>query len=363
MARNQHYGFRTMPALILFADIIPMFRTTIKHLNYQPFDNWKKPEQIPQIVKSITDGLAHLGVLPNLTSLNITDECEKVSLNQIVVSCPSLQKLDLYDVSRHTGSLKGLRRLQRLVVYDYELEEHTESREQLVPIDSAHSLTNLQFFGPGTANNVYTSKHLVKFVNLTKLTVDPLCNQFCKTIVAANFEHLRKFAAIVHADTDISVENILQLLQTGSLASLQELLFLVEPLEWEFNQAYFDIIRTITTHLSMLEELQLTLGINTAWCVLFSKLRHLKSIAWVCSEDECFDSTDMSACTLDHGVSFMTDQERADMTAVVMQRMKAVFGEFQEQPEVNVYILGGDQSPEWDELFEGYEELFEGYEE
>lgn len=353
MEQKKDYSVRTIPTLILFSDVIPAFQTTIKALDYERYDNWEEPEQIPQIAKSINTALAHLGVFPNLISLSIAHDPGKVSLSRIVVSCPSLRKLEFYDNSSYMGSLKGLCNLEKLIVYDYELKTRTVSREYLLPLDSALSLTNLQLFARGTRNNVYNSKHLTKFVNLAKFTVYPLCNHLCRTIVTANFAHLRKFTTIVYASTNISIENILQLFQCHSLASLQVLRFLVEPLHWHFTQRYFDIIRTITTHLSMLEDIQLTMGINTAWCGLFSNLRNLESMAWVCAEEEYIDSA--AAFPLTEADLWMTSEDRTYRTAAVGEKMEVVFREFQEPPEVYIKLLDEETFEQWDELFEVYE--------
>jgi hypothetical protein len=350
MSRKQHWSFRTVPSLIQHTDTIPNFRTTITDLSYEVYDSWQEPGALPQV--SINDALDHLGILPNLTSLDITTEGDKISLNQIVVTCPSLKKLEFYDNGWYSGSLSGLRSLEKLVVYDHELPKKTGPRQHLLPIDSALSLTDLRIFARGTRNNVYHSKHLLNFINLTKLTVDPLCARMCKTIISANFSHLRKFAAVIHNDADISLDNMLQLLQSRSLNSLQELFFLVEPERCEFSpepNGYLQIITTITTHLSNLEDLQLTTGINTAWCELFSKLCNLKSIAWVCSEEECIDCTDMFTVPVG---DYMTDDQLKDMASLVKEKLNSVFEEFVEKPSVYVKILSEDIYEQWDELFE-----------
>lgn len=352
MSRKQHCSFRTVPNLIQYSDTIPNFRTTITVLVYEVYKNWQEPENIPRV--TINDALAHLGILPNLTYLDISMDLGKISLNQIVVTCPSLKRLEFYDNGWYSGSLSGLRSLEKLVVYDYELSKKTGPRQHLLPVDSALSLTNLRFFARGTPNNVYHSKDLLKFVNLTKLTVDPLCNRMCQTIISADFAHLRKFAAVIHADTKISLDNMLQLLQSRSLNSLQELFFLVEPIQWgsEIEYGYLEIIRTITIHLSTLEDLQLTTGINTAWCELLSKLRNLKRFDWVCFEGDCIDCTDMFTHPAE---TYMTDDQPQDMASLVTERLDAVFEGFVEMPSVYVKILSDETYDQWNELFEEYD--------
>jgi len=353
MSRKQHWSFRTVPTLIQYTDTIPNFRTTITKLNYEVYHSCQDLDELPQV--SINDGLAHLGRLPNLTSLSISTEGGKICLNQIVVTCSSLKNLEFYQLENgwYSGSLSGLRRLEKLVVYDYQLPKKTGPRQHLLPIDSALSLTNLRFFARGTRNNVYHSKHLLNFINLTKLTVNPLCDRMCKTIISADFLHLRKFVAVIHGDTNISLDDMLRLLQSRSLNSLRELIFLVEPERWEFSieHGYLEIIRTITSHLSNLEDLQLTTGINTAWCELFSKSRNLKSIAWVCFEEECIDCTDMFTNPID----YMSDDSLEDMASLVTEKLNAVFEQFVEKPSVYVKILSEEIYDQWDELFEEYD--------
>ena len=223
-----------------------------------------------------------------MTSLNIADYPGKISLNQIVISCPSLKKLEFYSNTWYTGSLGGLRNLGKLIVWDYSLNKHTGSRAHLLPVDSAVSLKNLQLFASGTPNNVYNSKHLLRFSNLEKFTVFPLCNRLCKTIISANFLHLRKFNTIGYANSNISIDHILQLLKSQSLASLEMLTILLERYHEDFNLGYLELIRTITTHLWQLEDIQLATGINTSWCQFFSQLHNLKNFAWISADEECF---------------------------------------------------------------------------
>jgi hypothetical protein len=349
---QQCYSFRTVPTLILFSECIPSFRMNITSLVYETY---RMMNDSRCNIQSINIGLAHLGLCPNLVSLHIGDEPHDISLSQVVTCFPSLKRLKLYSNGGYSGSLRGLRNLEKLVIYDYLLEENTPSRQYFLPIDSALSLKNLQLFARGTPSNVYNSKHLLKFTNLSKITLQPLCNRLCKTLTAANFTHLRKLAAIVHAQSNISIDKLLQFLKCQSLRSLQELRFLVEPLQWDLRSDYLNIICTITTHLSELEQIQLTTGINTAWCKQFSKLRKLEGIAWVCSEEECIDTNDLMACPLEDS-DIATEEEYAEMTAVVMRKMKDVFRECEQQPDVYIKLLDEENFEQWDELFEEYEE-------
>jgi hypothetical protein len=92
MSRKKSWSFRTVPTLIQYTDTIPNFRTTITELNYEVYLDWHNPDEVPRL--SINDALAHLGILRNLTSLSISTEGGKISLNQIVVTCSSLKKLE-----------------------------------------------------------------------------------------------------------------------------------------------------------------------------------------------------------------------------------------------------------------------------
>jgi hypothetical protein len=355
MARQQYWSFRTVPTMILYTDTIPRFRETIKDLYYEGYDERKRPENTADGVESINDALSHLGHLPNLTSLNIGQYHGKISLNQIAISSPSLKRLEFYSNTGYSGSLGGLRNLGKLIVWDYKLDKHTGSRAHLLPVDSAVSLKNLQLFAAGTRNNVYNSKHLLRFRNLEKLTVFPLCNRLCKTIISANFLHLRKFNTIVYADSNISIDNILRLLQSLSLASLQMLTILFEPYHENFNLGYLELIRTITTHLPHLEDIQLVTGINTSWCRLFSQLRKLKTFAWISADEECFVSDDINLCPLDLAPMRVTDAARATLTDMVKDKMKVVFGEFEPPPSIYVKVLKDEEFKQWDEIFDEYE--------
>jgi len=242
--------------------------------------------------------------------------------------------------SSYTGSLGGLRHLEELIVRDG--EEHTETLKHLLPLDSSLSLTKLQF-SINTRNNVFHSKRLLKFVNLHEFEVSPLCDRMCKTIASANYAHLRKFEAIVYAETNISLDKFLHLLRSRSLSSLQMFSFTVQSFQWKLNKGYLEIIQTITTHLSTLEELKLEMGINTAWCGLFSKLRNLKGLAWICNLDECVDTDDLFANPMDASSNHTVEGRLPYMMeSLITERMKVVFEGFSEQPLVRIEILSDD---------------------
>ena len=349
MSRKQCWDFRAMATLMQFSDTIPGFRTTIKGLSCAEFAYWGEQEQVSKIPKSINDALAYLGILSNLTALIIVHGRSVISLNQIVALCPSLKRLRFYYNKWYTGSLGDLRHLEEFIFFDDELPENAGSLKPLLPLNSSLSLTKLQF-AINTRNNVFHSKSLLKFVNLHEFKVSPLCDQMCKTIASANYAHLRKFEAVVYAETNISLDKFLHLLQSRWLSSLQMFSFTVQPLQSKFNKGYLEIIQTIATHLSTLEELKLKMGINTAWCGLLSKLRNLKKIVWICVEEECVDTNDLFANPMDASPNYETVEEIEEMASLITERMKVVFDGFSEQPSVYIKILEGD---DLDEYWEG----------
>jgi hypothetical protein len=94
------------------------------------------------------------------------------------------------------------------------------------------------------------------------------------------------------------------------------------------------------------------MGINTGWCELFSRLRNLKSLLWVSSEQDYIDCTDISdVIPFESGFD---DDERTRISDMVMERMNAVFSEFQERPKVSVIILSQEYFRRWDVFYEGY---------
>ena len=358
MARKESWSFRTIPTMVIFADTIPRFRETVKDLDYQGYDEWEESQNTP--ATTINNAIAHLNHLPNLTSLSIAEYDGKVSLNQIAISCPSLKKLEFYSNTWYTGSLGGLRNLEKLIVWDYKLDKHTGSRAHLLPADSAASLKDLKLYAPGTRNNVYNSKHLLRFSNLEKFTIFPLCNRLCKTLFSANFLHLREFTTVVYSDPFLDMGNsIIPLFQTRSFAFLERLAILIEPFDEAFNFAYLELIRTITTHLPQLKSLQLTAGINTAWCQLFSQLRKLESFAWAASVDECIVSDNMDLVPFDReSVMFeveISDEARDTLQGIVEAKIREAFGEFGTPPSIYVELFGESSGRDWDEIFEEYE--------
>ena len=346
MGRKRAWSFRTVPTLVAVAQSIPSFQLHITSLYYEAYG----PEFISEAtcpLPSINFGFTYLALCPNMRTLLISDENGDVSLDLITSSCPSLKKLELYCNVGYSGSLRGLCGLEELVVWDYRLDEKSPTRQNLLPIDSAFSLKNLNLsyiYGP--SKNIYDSKFISAFTNLSSFTILPLCDNVCDCLIRDNFTHLRTFVTTTRIESDISIDKIMKILMSRTLGSLQTLRFLVEPFSWEFNACYLDIIRVITSQLSAtLEELQLTLGMNTAWCEHFSSLRKLKDITWIAVDQECCDSNNPLQLPLEGD-----DEEisRAEMVATVTKKMMDAFQGFEQQPSISIQILDQQNYDQWD---------------
>jgi hypothetical protein len=283
--------------------------------------------------------------------LSIADEHGDVSLDRIADSFPHLTKLEFYSNAGYSGSLQDLRSLEEVIVWDYQLDKESGSREHIFPTDSASSLMKLNLsYVYGPPQNIYNSQLISAFTNLSSFTILPLSEDLCDSIITANFTHLRTFVTVVRNESEISIGAIMKLLKSRTLSKLQTLRLLVEPFIEKFNDGYFDIIKTITSSLSStLEELQLTMGINTAWANEFSSLRKLRDFYWRTMDQEFCDSNDPLDTPLDGSVDiFETSPE--EMSDIFAARMEYAFRDFKEVPEYDIRILDDDHYEQWDEL-------------
>jgi F-box domain len=348
MGRKIAWSFSTLSLLIAASQFIPSFRLRIISLYYEPYStDIVSTASYPQ--SSINIGLEHLAFCPNMTALNISNERGYLSLDHVVKCCPSLKKLELSCNGAYIGSLRGLGNLQELNVWDYTLDDETLPRQNLLPIDSAFSLTRLELiYINGPLNNVYHSEHMRAFTNLSTYSILPLCDKICDTLIHTQFTHLRTFVASARVQS-ISVNNILGILASRSLSSLQTLRLLIEPFSSEFNASYFDIIKAITSRLSStLEELQLTMGINTAWCRHFSSLHKLRRFIWMAADLECCESNDSSALPLETGYDLIMEDDCLEMVETVTEKMIETFHGFEKLPSIHIFVLDETEYSEWD---------------
>ena len=346
IGRKTAWSFRTVPNLVAVAQSIPSFQLHITSLDYESYGAEFLSEATCPL-PSINFGFTYLAWCPNMTTLLISDDNGDVSLDLIASSCPSLKKLEFYCNFGYSGSLRGLYGLEELVVWDYRLDANSSTRQGLLPIDSASSLKNLNLsYVYGPSENIYYSKFVSAFTNLSSYAVLPLCDNFCNSLIRANFTHLRTFATTIRIESDISVDKIIKILMSRTLGSLQTLRFLIEPFSWEFNACYLNIVRAITSQLSAtLEELQLTLGMNTSWCEHLSSLHKLKDITWIAVDQEYCDSDNPLQLPLEGD-----DEEtsRAEMVAIIAQNMMDAFQGFEQQPSISIQILDQQNYDQWD---------------
>ena len=181
MGRKTVWLFSTVSTLVAVSQCIPSFRLRATSLVYESLSPDFMPEAASPL-PSINFGLAHLGLCQNVTILSISDDKDDVSLDLIANLYPSLKKLEFYSNAGYSGSLRGLGHLEELVVWDYRLDEESLPRQNLLPIDSVSSLTNLNLtYVYGPPENIYNSESLSTFTNLSSCSIIPLCNSICET--------------------------------------------------------------------------------------------------------------------------------------------------------------------------------------
>lgn len=348
MGRKSAWSFSFLSLLIAASQHVPSFRQSLVSLYYEPCDPDYVSTGPPQL--SINIGLELLAFCPNMTTLNISSEKGDIFLDHIVSCCPSLKKLEFYCNDDYTGTLRGLCNLQELIIWNIALDDDISSRQNLLPVDSAATLTRLELtYIHGPPDNVYHSEQMRAFTNLSAYSILPLCDKICDTLMNTQFAHLRTFVASAGVQSNISVHKILEILASRSLSSLQTLHLMIEPFCMEFNASYLDIIRTIATRLSStLEELQLTMGINTAWCRHFSSLRKLKKFIWVTADLEYCESDDSSALPCETDYEFIFEGDYTDVGEMVKDKMIEAFYGFEKLPSIHIIILDENEYKDWD---------------
>lgn len=350
MKRKGTWSFCTTSALIVASQCVPSFNQQITSLIYESY-SIEYLSNLPSPLPPFNSAFEHLGFCPNMTTLLIAQDMTHISLDCISRCCPFLQKLELYCNGTFSGSLQGLCNLREFIVWDYTTTEEPHwPKRNLLPIGSASSLRDFNVsYTYGPRENPYNSEHLLSFINLSSYTIAPLCDGICNTLINTPFSHLRTFTTAVRTFSHINVDKILEILASRSLNSLQTLRLLLEPFNSEFNARYLDIIRTITSQLSStLEELQLTSGINTAWCQQFSSLRKLKKIIWMAADQECCDSNNSLLLPFEGGGENMSDRGCIDMSQIVTEKMTEAFREFEKLPLIHIIVLNEDVYDEWD---------------
>jgi hypothetical protein len=356
MARKRCWSFRTAPTLIHVAQSIPQFRVHITTLHYETY--WQTDPSTPALPQpSINECLTFMSLCLNMTRLGISNENGDVSLDLISHNFPSLKRLDCHDNSGYSGSLRGLCNLERLLIWDYKLDNASPPRNFL-PIDSTSSLTKLTLaYVHGPPQYLYDLDSFSAFTNLSYIIIHPLCDKVCKSLIHANLPHLRTLYTTVKIESNISVDNSIALIESSSLRLLQTLSFHVEPFSWHFNERYLDIIKAISSALSELELLQLAVGINTAWSSQFSSLRKLKEFAWIAVDEEF--CTDPDAVPIEGDSEDMyediTPEKIKAMADIATKSMEEAFEDFQEKPDIYIRILEDQEYDDWDELNEGYD--------
>ena len=349
---KKEWSFTTFATLMSVIQYVPAFRNTPKSIDLEldPPRPGKNANSAPPL-PSVNAAIAAMACCRGLVELCIVDERTKVSLDLIADSCLSLKELELYCHAGYTGSLNGLCHLEKLLVWDYDLGDDNRAREYLLPVSSASSLIDLSLnYIKGPAQNLYFSRFLHDFTNLTSLNIGPLSNSICDFLLESNYTNLLTFHTVVRKEIDAPLDKLIHIFTASSFSRLRTLKFLVEPFQEKFRPYYFPIIQAIISNLSRtLETLTLEVGLDSAWCTELVSLHELSEITWIVADPEIWVSEEISTLP----PSMNQDDEAApvwfslDPVDVVFTKMKKEFEKFDREPDIGIIIV--DDVDMWDD--------------
>ena len=230
-----------------------------------------------------------LGYFTRMTELNIDSKEnleEILDLDIITTTCPTLERLKLWDLHYSRGTLQRILTLQSLYISlrswppgeDYDLV----LRPAYIPFDSGEHLTTLvlgHFYEVSGLVDVHVFDH---FPNLVDLKVFFLVPETCDLIINGNIR-LTRFA------TDLNwpgfpATKLLEMLSAPSLSSVKDMWFSIEGNISTTNAQeyldYLDPVISAVTDLPSLRDLYLRMGLRKTWCQRFARLLALKSLIY-----------------------------------------------------------------------------------
>jgi hypothetical protein len=229
------------------------------------------------------------GYFTRMTELNI--DCKEnlkeiLDFDIITTSCPTLQRLKLWDLHYYRGTLRGISTLQSLnicrhswpPVEDYDLT----LRPAYIPFDSGKHLTTLalgHFYEVSDLVDIHVLDH---FPNLIDLEIFFLVPETSDLIINGNIR-LSKFT------TDLNwpgfpAHKLLEMLSAPSLSSVKDMWLSIEGNMSTANAQeyldYLDPVISAVTNLPSIRDLRLRMGLRRTWCPRFARLLALKCLIY-----------------------------------------------------------------------------------
>jgi len=275
----------------------------------------------------------------NLSELHLQQAHDGIVSLDLIASCSTLVTLWLWGVSKWSGSLEGLRGLQKYSLYTFTVS----SGDRLLPLASSTTLESLWINSSVALDELALSDSILRFSRLVSLRIGPLSDNLCISLARADFR-LETFHASFSVETRVSEMLLDEVLLSPALADVKHLALLLERRHRAFS-GYRSILRTVTTKFAeSLEDLTLCIGINTAWCDGLGNLEQLRRIKWISAAEDVVDSRDPTEVP---NVAGKRDVERLEK--MVAENLMSVFESRQEMVEVVVWILNdADYGINWE---------------
>lgn len=339
LARRKSWHFKSLETLMAVDEHIPTFRrkTTAVQLLFSAWSSSTIDDWEPS---SLEATIRHLNVCRRLRSLSIfcTPDDEDLDLNWIAISCPSLYFLRLTGIDMTENSLKRLSNLKSFVADDLSPAIY----ETILPINCTKTLTHLAILYSHSdfeCDNACINGTFDRFVNLTSLFVHPLSDPMCDVLHRSKFI-LNDFRTTLRENGTLDIDKVVRLFSSASLRHLQVLrIAFTGPDEWPVY--YPRILESITTRLRNLEELVLSMGLNTTWSEMLTRLSSLKRLVWYVPEDNWRDPLGLKSCPPGAAnlweTLLLSQKDKAD---IAKERFIAAFKGFVEKPHVEFQIYG-----------------------
>lgn len=294
LSARRAWHFESVKILRKVVETIPSFDPTSVFLSLES----DLPEEdldigLPELAN---EALLMLNRCHHLTFLELYFLQDGVVLNLSIIHhlYPLLETLRLIHIRGCSGSLRTLpKNLKKLVLHDV---VHNDTN-LFVPLDTFTTLEHLSLLDPtdhGTPfANALEGTLFGTFTNLTSLFLWPLSTDICKDLANSTLR-LTELRATCTFDVgydgedefDSAASSVLRLLSSDSCRTLRQLSLVLEFGDENFHE---NIVETITTRLTNLDDLTLGLGLSTTWFSLFARLRSLEKLVWYVPRDCWWD--------------------------------------------------------------------------
>jgi len=223
----------------------------------------------------------------SLTSLQIDFDTRRrfdhmVDLGTIACSCPLLEEITLLRLENFGGSLALLRHVKRVCILAPRAGHINDipHLSSLVPINSAHCLTTLEFHTPTNWGDLHkaTSNPFDPFAKLTTLEIE-LFSRLILDVIADSKLSLLDFTIIFYRDWHS--EGLFRTLSATSLKFLRKLTVTGSE-DYCFDDSTFEAI----ARLEYLEHLDLEIEIPRVWWFRLARLRKLNYLCGIVDEEE-----------------------------------------------------------------------------